>query len=161
MSSINLPDSNPSSPGHHRTVPSISQGSRQVHELNACADTEYLEKVHGFLQQVWATSSDVSVTDRTMFETAVMEIAANIIEHGNEASTSCNLTLEVSPDRLDARFEDDGIAAQVNVDTVSMPGPSAERGRGMAIAKAALDVLTYERHNYINIWALSRTRTSN
>jgi serine/threonine-protein kinase RsbW len=141
-------------------VPSISQGSRQVHELNACADTEYLEKVHGFLQQVWATSSDVSVTDRTMFETAVMEIAANIIEHGDEARTSCSITIEVYPDRLDARFKDDGIAALVNVDTAAMPGPLAERGRGLAIAKAALDVLAYERHNNNNFWTLSRTRTN-
>lgn len=139
----------------------MSQVSRQVYELQACADREYLEKVHRLLQQLWATSPDVSGADRTMFETAVVEIAANIVEHGcAEASTSCSLTIEVYPDRLDARFKDDGTAALVNVDTASMPGPLAERGRGLAIAKAALDVLVYERHDNNNVWTLSRTRTS-
>jgi serine/threonine-protein kinase RsbW len=139
----------------------MSQVSRQVYELQSCADLEFLEKVHGLLQQVWTTSPDVSGADRTMFETAVIEIAANIVEHGcAEAGTDCSITIEVYPDRLDARFKDDGIAALVNVDTAAMPGPLAERGRGLAIAKAALDVLAYERHNNNNFWTLSRTRTN-
>lgn len=34
----------------------------------------------------------------------------------------------------------------------------AESGRGLAMAKAAVDVLTYERHNGDNDWKPSRTR---
>lgn len=119
-------------------------------------------KVDLLLQQVWATSADVSGTDRTLFETAVIEIAANIIQHGAaEASINYTLTIEVYPDRLDAHFRDDGIAAQVDIDAVSMPDPLAESGRGLAIAKAALDVLAYERHNNNNNnWTLSRLLTT-
>lgn len=44
------------------------------------------------------TSADVSGTDRTMFEMAVIEIAGNIIQHGvSEASINCTLTIEVYP----------------------------------------------------------------
>lgn len=139
----------------------MSQESGQVYELHACAGPDYLEKVHRLLQRVWDTSPDVSGADRTMFESAVAEIAANIIEHGCAMpTTTCNLTIEVSPDRLDARFTDDGVAVLVNVDAASMPDALAERGRGLAIAKAALDVLAYERHNNSNLWTLSRKRTS-
>jgi serine/threonine-protein kinase RsbW len=139
----------------------MSRGCERVHELHASADPDCLEKVHCLLELVWATSPDVSGTDRTMFEIAVIEIAANIIEHGSPgAITNCDLTIEVHPHRLGANFRDDGIIAIVNIDTAAMPDLLAERGRGLAIAKAALDVLTYERRNSTNFWTLSRTRTT-
>lgn len=139
----------------------MSQGRLNVHELNGPVDPGCLEKVDLLLQQVWATSADVSGTDRTLFETAVIEIAANIIQHGaGEGSINYTLTIEVYPDRLDAHFRDDGIAAQVDIDALSMPDPLAESGRGLAIAKAALDVLAYERQNNNNNWTLSRLLTT-
>lgn len=132
----------------------------QVHELHACADPECLGKVHNLLAEMWGTSPDVSELDRAMFETAVIEIAANIVRHGSdEGRTVCNLILELYPDRLDARFKDDGLIAHVNIDAAAMPDSFAESGRGLAMAKAAVDVLTYERHNGDNYWTLSRTRT--
>ncbi|MBT2531529.1 hypothetical protein J7E83_05170 [Arthrobacter sp. ISL-48] len=48
----------------------------------------------------------------------------------------------------------------VDVDTAAMPDALAEGGRGRALAKAALDVLLYERHNGANHWTLRRTRTA-
>ncbi|MBT2513142.1 ATP-binding protein [Arthrobacter sp. ISL-30] len=133
----------------------------QVHELHACADPECLGKVHDLLARMWETSPEVSELDRAMFETAVIEIAANIVEHGSqEGSILCNLILEVYPDRLDARFKDDGRIAQVDLDAAAMPDDFAESGRGLAMAKAAVDVLTYHRHNNDNYWTLSRTRTA-
>lgn len=143
-------------------VPTVSPGRRlNVHELSGPVNPGCLEKVDLLLRQVWATSADVSGTDRIMFETAVIEIAANIIQHGSaEVSINCTLTIEVYPDRLDAQFRDDGIAALVDLDTASMPDPLAESGRGIAMAKASLDVLAYERHNDKNVWTLSRLRTA-
>ena len=139
----------------------MSQGLERLYELHACAGPDFLEEVHCFLERVWATSPDVSGIDRMMFETAVIEIAANIIEHGSPgAGPQCELTIEVYPDRLDAHFSDDGIIALVNVDTAAMPDALAEGGRGLAIAKAALDGLTYERRNNTNFWTLNRVRTT-
>jgi serine/threonine-protein kinase RsbW len=95
-----------------------------------------------------------------MFETAVIEVAGNIVQHGAGAgSVNCNLILEVYPDRLDAHFKDDGGTAYVDIGAAHMPEALAETGRGLAMAKAAVDVLTYERRNGGNYWKLSRTRT--
>lgn len=132
----------------------------QIHELHACADPECLGKVHNLLAEMWDESPEVSELDREMFETAVIEIAANIVRHGSdEGRTLCNLILEVYPNRLDAHFRDDGLIADVNIDAAAMPDSFAESGRGLAMAKAAVDVLTYERRNEANYWTLSRTRT--
>ena len=134
---------------------------QQVPQLHVGADWGFLEEVHSLLEGVWAESADVSETDRMMFGTAVIEVAANIIEHGShEATSKCDLTIEVYADHLEARFRDDGIMAMVDLDTAVMPDPLAEGGRGLAMAKAALDVLSYERRSNINVWILSRTRTA-
>jgi serine/threonine-protein kinase RsbW len=137
----------------------MSQNRLQVHELHACADPGCLGKIHNLLASAWGSSPDVTETDRAMFETAVIEIAGNIVRHGSdEGRTVCNLILEVFPDRLDARFHDDGLIADVDIAAAAMPDTNAESGRGLALAKAAVDVLTYERHNGENFWSLSRTR---
>ena len=134
---------------------------QQVHQLQVWADRGFLEEVHSLLEGVWAESADVSETDQMMFGTAVIEVAANIIEHGSrEATARCDLTIEVYADHLEASFRDDGIMAMVDLDTAVMPDPLAEGGRGLAMAKAALDVLSYERRNNTNVWILSRTRTA-
>jgi serine/threonine-protein kinase RsbW len=135
----------------------------QVHELHACADPDCLAKVYRLLEDMWAGSPDVSATDRVMFETAVIEIAGNIVQHGvaeGEGPVNCNLTLELYPDRLEANFKDDGRTAAVDIDAATMPDALAEGGRGLALAKAAVDILMYERHNGANHWTLRRTRTA-
>ena len=134
----------------------------QVHELHACADPDCLAKVFQLLEDMWASSPDISETDRVMFETAVIEIAGNIVQHGigeDEGPVNCNLTLKVYPDSLEAHFKDDARTAPVDIDTVAMPDPLAESGRGLALAKAAADVLMYERHHGAKHWTLRRTRT--
>lgn len=133
----------------------------QMHELHVCVDPDCLRKVHSLLAAMWSTSTDISELDRMMFETAVMEIAANIVQHAPDKDpTKCNLILEVYPERLYAQFKDDGRMVVVNINAAEMPHALAESGRGLAIAKAAVDVLEYERHNGDNIWKLSRTRTT-
>jgi serine/threonine-protein kinase RsbW len=135
-----------------------------VHELHACADPDCLAKVHRLLEDMWAGSPDVSGEDRVMFEMAVIEIAGNIVQHGvgeDDGPVNCNLTLHVYQERLEANFKDDGRTAPVDIDTVAMPDPLAESGRGLALAKAAVDVFIYERHNGANHWTLCRTRKAN
>lgn len=135
----------------------------QVHVLHACADPDCLDKVHRLLEDLWAGSPDVSGTDRVMFEMAVIEIAGNIVKHGvgtGEGPVNCNLTLNVYLEKLEANFKDDGRSAAVDVDAAAMPDDLAVSGRGLALAKAAVDVLMYERHNGANHWTLRRTRTA-
>ena len=78
------------------------------------------------------TSGEVEEDARMQFEVAVAEIGANIIEHAGRAGTvSLTLELELTPDRLEARFSDDGHPARVDLRTVEMPDVMADRGRGL------------------------------
>ncbi len=133
-----------------------------VVELHACADPDCLGTIRGRVARLWADVGGVSAIDQMMFEMAVIDIASNIVRHGRPESTAdgsmtCNLILEVYSDRLDARFRDDGRTA--HVDAAAMPGDLPENGTGLAMAKAAMDVLRYERCDDANYWTLSRTRT--
>ena len=51
-------------------------------------------------------------------------------------------------------FTDNGTAVQINIDDVAMPDELAERGRGPALAKSALGLLSYHRDKSGNHWRL-------
>ncbi|WP_068164184.1 ATP-binding protein [Rhodococcus phenolicus] len=101
----------------------------------------------------------VESTALAQFELAVVEIAANIVEHaGRGEPVTLDLELTLLPDRAEAIFHDDGRAADVDLESVSFPDELAEHGRGLAIALECLDELTYRRADDRNTWRLVRTR---
>ncbi|WP_317230646.1 ATP-binding protein [Clavibacter sp. MX14-G9D] len=123
-----------------------------------------LEAVHALVSGVWDRASDVDDTERMLFETAVMEIAGNVVEHGVAvggrigAVVTFTLTVICGHDRIVALFEDDGKPAEVDLTQVSMPDDLSESGRGLALAQAVLDDLTFERADGSNRWRLVRLR---
>lgn len=123
-------------------------------ELTATTDEGTLDRIQDLLGEM--TSSDnVDDEARMQFEVAVVEIAANIIEHaGGGEAVDLSLELRLAPDRLEACFTDDGTPARVNLRAVEMPDALADRGRGLAIALAALDELEYRRRDGSNVWRL-------
>ena len=142
----------------------------QEHVLRVGAHPESLDRVHELLARLW-TDDDMPAVDRMQFETAVAEVAANIVEHAADGR-DVTLVLRVSrwPDRVEARFEDDGAEAHVDLDAASMPESGdpddldavlalAEDGRGLALARAAVDELVYEREGSTNRWFLVRRRS--
>ncbi|WP_257226467.1 ATP-binding protein [Rhodococcus opacus] len=70
------------------------------------------------------------------------------------------MTLEVRslPDRIEARFEDDGDPVSVDLTTIELPDDLAERGRGLVIATTVLDRLDYQRDGTVNTWILGGNR---
>ena len=121
------------------------------HLLQATAGPELLEPVHNLLARLWADEPGVDERDRIRFEIAVAEVAANIAEHGAGAAR-VSLRLSSSPDRIQAVFEDDG--APVEVRPEQPPAGDAERGRGLLLARAAVDRFSYERDGATNRWVL-------
>lgn len=121
------------------------------HLLQATAGPELLEPVHDLLARLWADEPGVDERDRIRFEIAVAEVAANIAEHGAGAAR-VSLRLSSSPDRIQAVFEDDG--APVEVRPEQPPAGDAERGRGLLLARAAVDRFSYERDGATNRWVL-------
>ena len=119
------------------------------HLLQATAGPELLEPVHDLLARLWADEPGVDERDRIRFEIAVAEVAANIAEHGAGAAR-VSLRLSSSPDRIQAVFEDDG--APVEARPERPPAGDAERGRGLSLARAAVDRFSYERDGTTNRW---------
>ena len=134
--------------------------------LMARADPEVLEVVHALLGQLWHAHPDISDTDRMLFETAVVEVLGNIIEHAYQLDSATpsagarrfQLVMGVTPGKVIAAFGDNGEPAELDLSGAAMPGELAESGRGLPLAKAALDELTYDRVEGRNLWTLVRLR---
>jgi serine/threonine-protein kinase RsbW len=123
------------------------------HLLQATAGPELLEPVHDLLARLWADEPGVDERDRVRFEIAVAEVAAVVAEHGAGAGAArVSLRLSSSPDRIQAVFEDDG--APVEARPERPPAGDAERGRGLLLARAAVDRFSYERDGATNRWVL-------
>jgi serine/threonine-protein kinase RsbW len=132
--------------------------------LSAPANPEMLDLVHAVLEQLWANHADVSKADRNRFETAVIEVLANIVEHayelepagtlGEQPARRFEIVLGTTDAELVASFADDGLPAELDLSSVGMPGEEAESGRGLALAAAAADDLSYERVDGRNHWRL-------
>ena len=127
------------------------------YRVDTLALPETLGLVHELLDRVRADHPDVAPTDLMLFETAVIEIATNVVEHGRSPGTiHYSFTLEVRADRLLGRLRDDG--PPLPESERPMPSTDSEDGRGLAIARVALDDLVYQRVDGHNEWTMRRRR---
>jgi serine/threonine-protein kinase RsbW len=141
-------------------------------ELRCAADLECLDLVQDTLAELWkAAEKDSTATaeagvgdiDRMLFETALVEILGNIVEHGRTpegATVEVVVQLEVHDDRVVAVLRDDGVEPPVDLAGASLPKDElAEDGRGFALAGAVAEVT----HSYDaggNTWRVVRHRTA-
>jgi serine/threonine-protein kinase RsbW len=130
--------------------------------LDADVSVESVEAVHDLLASWWPDLGDLDTRVRFAFETAVVEIAGNIVEHTRtlEAATGRRFTLVLSAnaDLLTATFEDNGLPAGVDLSAVTMADVDDEGGRGLALTLASIDVLDYRYRGGRNIWRLECRR---
>jgi serine/threonine-protein kinase RsbW len=134
-------------------------------DLSAPATPEMIELVHAVLEQLWEANEDVAAADRVRFEMAVIEILGNIIEHAYEmdsaeaGSRRFDISVAATETALVASFGDNGLPMSIDLSAVAMPDELAESGRGLALAMAAVDDLSYDREDGRNHWRLSCTRS--
>lgn len=127
------------------------------YRVDTLAVPETLNLLHDLLDRVRQDHPDVAGTDLMLFETAVIEIANNVVEHGRPPGTiRYSFTLEVDPHTLRGHLSDGGPPLAESV--VSMPDVESEQGRGLALARVALDALAYERVDDHNEWTMVRHR---
>lgn len=124
------------------------------------SNDDAIEAIHNELDSLWDDASFVPDMDRMTFATAVIEAAANIVQHAlpvAEKPVEIDVDISVRPARLIARvsacnarepFADDMQA--------SMPDAEAESGRGLALIEALVTTVTFERQDGTNTWILTR-----
>jgi serine/threonine-protein kinase RsbW len=117
-----------------------------------------LEEVHAALTQLLERAG-VDDLDQMLLDTALAEIAGNVLQHGTGA-TAISFTGAVSAERVVIELVDDGERVDVDLDELrgALDDPLAESGRGLAMALAAVDELRYERTSVGNRWELIRYR---
>ena len=127
------------------------------YRVDTLAVPETLNLLHDLLDRVRDEHPDVEATDLMLFETAVIEIANNVVEHGRPPGTiRYSFTLEVGSDQLLGHLSDGG--PPLEECERPMPDTDSENGRGLALARIALDDLGYERVGDHNEWTMVRRR---
>lgn len=125
--------------------------------LDTVTGSAALDEIGTMLDRMWSTYDHVPRAVRTQVAIAVGEIAANIVEHAARG-TPVRLRFEVLvlPDEVRVFFSDQGSPAEFDLNTaVAMPDQMAESGRGLALAQALLDRLSYIR-GWANHWFLTK-----
>ncbi|HEY8588937.1 MAG TPA: ATP-binding protein [Naasia sp.] len=118
-----------------------------------------VNSVHALLEEVWAAHGDVPDLDRMAFETALIELASNVIGHADGGEgISCSLAVTVSEDRIEANLVDTGQPGNIVLSAVALPDDLAESGRGLPIIQALVDELSYSREDGLNRWHIARKR---
>ncbi len=127
--------------------------------LEMTATPDALDAVHALLHNFWHGVAAIGEADRMRFDLAVAEVAANIIEHCQPPATMV-LVLKDYDDRVVADFDENGELLPGDVvDAATSPEDDfAESGRGLVLAREALDEFVYERQGEINHWHLVRRR---
>lgn len=128
--------------------------------VDGAADLGWLDEIHTAFARLWGRSPGVAALDRTRYETAVIEVATNIMRHSRTADDSpvhATLLMRVLPGELEAEFSDTGVPARVDLD----PGPVddlAMGGRGIALVRRAVDTVSLSYRDGRNVWRLVRRR---
>jgi serine/threonine-protein kinase RsbW len=118
-----------------------------------------VDAVHELVAGLWDDRPDVGALDRMAFETALIELASNVIEHADDGQgVTCVVSVTVDDGVMSARLRDGSEPGDFRLTTREMPGADAESGRGLAMVQMLCDELTYERVGGENVWSVRRTR---
>jgi serine/threonine-protein kinase RsbW len=116
--------------------------------------------VHHLLEEVWSDAPLISARERFRFETALIELASNVIRHADGGDgLECVLTVEVTEDSLRALLIDSGVEGHIDF-TRGMPSEDEESGRGIPLIQALVDRLEYSRDGGRNRWEIQRIITA-
>ncbi|WP_166788320.1 MULTISPECIES: ATP-binding protein [Cryobacterium] len=118
-----------------------------------------IDTVQDFVQRVLEPHSDIVDIDRFAFETALVELASNVIQHAAAGTgITCVLSIHADDHELSARISDTGTAGAVTLSGPVLPDDLAESGRGLALIQMLVDSVHFERVGDRNVWTISRAR---
>lgn len=119
-----------------------------------------VDDIHDFLASIWAASPGVSDVDRISLETALVELAANVLRHADVdgAGLTCEVAIAVDRDRITVSMRDTGEPGDIALVGLEMPALDAESGRGLPLIDALVDEVEYGREGDHNVWRMVRRR---
>jgi anti-sigma regulatory factor (Ser/Thr protein kinase) len=124
-----------------------------------CSPPDGVDRVQDLLADVWENASHVGPTERLCFETALVELAGNVLAHAHADAGEglrWEVRIEVDGERIEATVTDDGVADRVELDDRPMPEPLAEHGRGLPLIRSLVDGIHYQRLADGNEWRITR-----
>jgi serine/threonine-protein kinase RsbW len=136
-----------------------------THSLRAPLGTDALEEVHALVARL-LDETEAAMVDRIRYEMAVIEIANNILEHSrrndppSDEPRFFDVVLTGDAGELTAEFRDDGRPAVIDFQSISMPDDDAEAGRGLALALATVDDISYQHRDGMNVWRIACRRSA-
>jgi len=129
---------------------------RKDYVLEGFAVPEQLDAVHTLLAEAAGDHPELDPMDVMLFETAVIEIANNVVEYGRpEGEVRWKFTIRVREDEIEAELDDTG-QTFTPAQGKGMPGEDAEGGRGLPLAEAVLDKIEFDRLGDTNHWRMVR-----
>jgi serine/threonine-protein kinase RsbW len=128
--------------------------------LTLQAPPDDVDAVHELVARLWDDRPDIGDLDRMAFETALIELTSNVIEHADHGEgVTCVVRVTADERTLSARLSDSAEPGDFRLTHREMPGVDAESGRGLAMVQLLCDELTYERVGDENVWSVRRTRS--
>jgi len=146
--------------GHSLRRPNWMLSNPRTRVLQATSGPQFPDDINRTLSDAWLDHGEVPDDVRTAMAIAATEVGNNIVEHaGGGRDLRIRMEIQVLGGEVRVEFTDDGLPAGVNLASVRMPDPMAERGRGLALAQASLTELAYSRtDNGHNHWTLISQR---
>lgn len=130
-------------------------GSKE-YVLEGFAVPEQLDAVHTLLAQAADEHPELDPMDVMLFETAIIEIANNVVEYGRpEGEVRWKFVIRVRDEQIEAELDDTG-QTFTPAQGRQMPGEDAEGGRGLPLAEALLDKIEFTRMGDTNHWWMVR-----
>ncbi|MFF0909749.1 ATP-binding protein [Microbacterium enclense] len=128
--------------------------------LDLAVEVESIELVLDALSAWWINVGDVDPRVRFGFDTAVIEIAGNVVEHAPAHRGPGRFSVELTADArtVSATVSDDADPVDVDLSAPTMADVDQESGRGLALARAGVDRLRYQRVGDRNVWRLESER---
>ncbi|HEX5729978.1 ATP-binding protein [Microbacterium sp.] len=119
-----------------------------------------VDLVHAALTSLWKERGDIDEMDRMMFETALIELASNVIQHATSSTAVvCRLEVTADDEVLRAVLIDSADPPGIDDGPRRMPDEFAESGRGLAFIQALVDEFEHHRAEGRNVWTISKRRS--
>jgi len=133
------------------------RSKREQFEFRASLTTlgDGLDVLHRSIERLRMSTGRAADDEKLMlFETALGEIGGNVLTHGRPTGDEpVEYSLLFDGRVVVASLSDCGAPVHDH-STREMPGADSEAGRGLALARALLDELGYERDGDVNRWRL-------